>query len=175
MVLMLFAANAVRADGVLFSAVPADISGAPGSTIGWGYSITNNTTDWVETTDLQQGLFQNGTFSALFDFPVIAPGASVTESFVFTNGAGTDTGLAEFAWDANAPAGFVNNGFFVLSYELFSGDPILDQNTIDLGPGTDISTPYSVTVSSTAIPEPGSLYLALSGIGIVLLLRKRFP
>jgi len=171
---MLFVASAAHADGVVsFSAVPADISGPPGSTVGWGYSITNGTSDWVETTNVDQGLFQQGTFSALFDFPVIAPGATVTENFIFTNGTGIDIGLGEFAWDANAPVGFVNSGFFVLSYELFSGDPILDPNAIDLGAGANISTPYSVTVSSTAIPEPGSLYLALSGIGIVLLFRKR--
>jgi len=160
-VLMLLVAGAAHADGVVsFSALPTDISGSPGSTVGWGYSITNNTGDWLETTLVNQGLFQHGSFSSLFDYPVIAPGATVTENFVFT-GTGTDIGLAEFTWDANAPAGFVNSGLFVLSYELFSTDPILDPNAIDLGPGADISTPYSVTVSSTAIPEPGSLYLSL--------------
>jgi hypothetical protein len=173
LVLMLLVASAAHADGVVsFSALPTDISGSPGSTVGWGYSITNNTGDWLETTNVDQGTFQHGTLTPLFDYPVIAPGATVTENFVFTNGTGIDIGLAEFAWDANAPAGFVNSGLFALSYELFSGDPILDPiNAVDFGSGA-VSAPYSVTVSSTSVPEPGSLYLALSGIGIALLLRK---
>ena len=172
-VLMLLVAGAAHADGVVsFSALPADINGPPGSTVGWGYSITNSTSDWLQTMNVDQGIFQHGAFTALFDFPVIAPGATVEVDFVFTNGTGIDTGLGEFAWDASAPTGFVNSGLFVLSYDLFSGDPLLDPNAVDLQSGT-ASTPYSVTASSTAIPEPSSLYLALSGIGIALLLRKR--
>lgn len=171
MALMLLVAGAAHADGVVsFSALPADISGPPGSTVGWGYSITNDTSDWLQTMNVDQGIFQHGTFTSLFDFPVIAPGATVTVDFVFTNGTGIDTGLGEFAWDANAPAGFVNSGLFVLSYDLFSVDPLLDPNAIPLGPEASTSTPYSATVS-----EPSSLYLALSGIGIALLLRKRLP
>jgi hypothetical protein len=40
------------ADTYTFSPVPlsGDIEGAPGSVIGWGYSITNDSsTDWLET------------------------------------------------------------------------------------------------------------------------------
>src|SRR5437870_5514597 len=58
------------------------IAGPAGSNIGWGYSITNqDPTDWLVTTNFQAGLFQNGTTSALFDFPILSPGSTVTVPF----------------------------------------------------------------------------------------------
>src|SRR5580698_1849279 len=102
------------ADTFSFSATPngGDISGAQGQTVGWGYSITNNsTTDWLGTLNLSVASpFQNGFFTFIFDFPVIAPGATATESFDQS----VPQGLYEFTWDVGAPVGFVNSGLFAL-------------------------------------------------------------
>ena len=76
---LLVLSTAVYADPFTFSMLPGDgnISGTSGSTIGWGYTITNLSTNWLLTTNLSADLFLNGTANALFDFPILAPGATL--------------------------------------------------------------------------------------------------
>ena len=58
------------------------IAGLAGSTIGWGYSIENeSTTLWLVTSTLNSGSFDHGTPDLLFDFPILAPGQTVTVPF----------------------------------------------------------------------------------------------
>ncbi|HYR88897.1 MAG TPA: hypothetical protein VE422_32780, partial [Terriglobia bacterium] len=66
-----------HADPFTFSLLPAGgtVSGTPGSTVGWGYTVANLSTNWLLTTNLSADLFLNGTPNALFDFPILAPGA----------------------------------------------------------------------------------------------------
>src|ERR1035437_6525673 len=99
----------VSAD-VLFTLLPADgnVFGSPGSTVGWGYSLANNDpTNWFLTILLNSDSFANGTPSLLFDFPIVAPGATVSVPY----DPGT-AGLYELTWDIGAPVGFVNSGNF---------------------------------------------------------------
>src|SRR5579864_6227037 len=99
---------------ILFSVIPADgnVSGPPGSLVGWGYSLMNtDSLNWFLSTNLNSDSFANGTPTSLFDFPTVAPGATVTEAFDPVN----SIGLFELQWDAGAPPGFVNSGNFVLS------------------------------------------------------------
>ena len=97
------------------SLLPAsgEIAGAPGATIGWGYTITNLDVDaWLSLSGLNTDPFANGTALSLFDFPTLAPGDSVTVPFI------ADTlGLVQLTWDLTAPAGAVNTGAFLLSGE----------------------------------------------------------
>jgi hypothetical protein len=89
-----------------FNTVPSsgDISGAPGQTIGWGYSITNeDSADYLVLTNLDSGTFLNGAASGLFDFPIVAPGQTVTENF----DALLSQGLYELTWHSDAPDAFV--------------------------------------------------------------------
>src|SRR6516164_6075353 len=90
------------ADTYTFDLLPADgnIAGSPGSTIGWGYALQNQSSSlWLVTTGLASGTFMNGTPNLLFDFPDLAPGASVTVPF----NASTSAGLLELTWDASSP------------------------------------------------------------------------
>jgi len=170
------------ADTFTFSTVPSngDISGAAGSTLGWGYSVTNNSLDkWLMFVNLSADGFTNGTPNGnVFDFPIVAPGTAIT-----TNYDGT-SGLYEFTWDVGAPAGSFNSGNFVLSAEWWSGDPF-----DEIAPGEfletipDFSVPYSVTVPAscncTPVPEASSLQtlvLGITGLGALFLFnlnRKR--
>jgi hypothetical protein len=161
--LMLVAATA-QADSVDFVAVPAAITSAPGSTVGWGYSITNNTSDYLFASALNAGATQAGIFDfVVFDFPLIAPGATVAQAY----DPNLFTGLAQFTWDANAAPGTTNTGFFAIGFDFF------DPNTnLDLGPAFDAQAPYSVSVA-TPVPEPASLALLVSGFGALLLFRRR--
>jgi hypothetical protein len=161
----------VRADLFSLSTLPAsgDVSGPPGSTIGWGYSISNNSSDWLLTTALNSGSFLEldaaivPNPNILFDFPIIAPGATVIQSYV----SGV-SGLYEITWDPLAPLGFVNSGQFDLSGELFNANPT-SPGAIDLGPGPDLMASYMATV----VPEPLSATLVLNACAIAVFLRLK--
>src|ERR1700733_5376496 len=118
-----------RADTTYVTLLPStgDVSGPAGSLVGWGYSITNqSTTDWFLATNLNSDSFSNGTPNLLFDFPEVAPGATVTEAFDSVNG----NGMFELLWDPSPPVGFVNSGDFTLSGQWYDGDPFNGGNFI---------------------------------------------
>ena len=155
-----------------FSLLPADgaISGEAGSTIGWGYTITNNDADnWLEIFGLTPDSFQFANpDSSIFDFPILAPGASATIAY----NAATFAGLFQLTWDAAAPVGFVNAGTFVVLGQFYDGDPLGGGNSLD-GIFEQVAS-YTATVSPTApIPEPGTLLLLGSGAAGLLLRRRR--
>ncbi|MBZ5579587.1 MAG: hypothetical protein LAP40_23760 [Acidobacteriia bacterium] len=147
------------ADTYTFTALPNDVAGPAGSTVGWGYAIANESTvDWLVLTGLSAGIFEHGSPNSLFDFPILAPGSTVTVGF----DAISSTGLYELIWDATAPAGFVNSGVFDLSGEWWDGDPLAGGNF--LSAALDESAPYSATVSGApaTVPEPSAIFLLLS-------------
>jgi hypothetical protein len=153
-----------RADSWTFATTPTDgdVTGLPGETVGWGYTITNDSsTDWLVLTDLVAGDFLNGTPDAfLFDFPVLAPGGTVTEAFNPIS----DTGLYSLQWNSDAPIGFTDAGNFIASAEFYSGDPLSGGSFV--ADASDLSAPYSAIVGSggATVPEPSSFYLVVSGM-----------
>jgi len=93
------------ADSYTFSTIPSNgaIGGAPGETVGWGYSLTNNSLiEWLVTVGISADSFSNGVPTFLFDFPVLSPSSSVFEAYDPSVGAG----LMSFTWDSSAPPGF---------------------------------------------------------------------
>jgi hypothetical protein len=163
-------ASPLWADSITFDLLPSDgnVSGPPGSLVGWGYSLEDtDPSNWFVATDLNSDSFSNGTPTLLFDFPILAPGDTVTEAFDPVNG----IGLFELQWDASAPAGFVNSGNFTLSGEWWDGDPLNGGNFIADAP--DIALPYSATVTSpsSAVPEPSSFVLLAWAVGMMTAFR----
>jgi hypothetical protein len=161
------ACSSARADSYSFGLAPADgsVSGPPGSAIGWGYTITNDsTTNWLVTSGLSSDPFIHGTPNLIFDFPDLAPGANTTVSF----DPSTSAGLFELTWDASAPVGLSNNGTFDLSAQWWSGDPLNGGTFLMNAPNT--LAPYSATVSSP-VPEPSTLLLLFGGflVGLAML------
>jgi hypothetical protein len=168
--LLLSVIPATAADIYDFGVLPAGgaITGGPGSTIGWGYSIQNESTSlWLVTTGLDMSVFQHGTPNLLLDFPAIAPGGSVTVPFDDVGG----TGLAEITWDSSAPAGYEASGNFHLSAEWWNGDPLVNGNFLSTAPvGVQA---YDATVVATATPEPATMSLISLPLLAVGLLRGR--
>jgi hypothetical protein len=161
---MLAAATALAAPSFGFQVLPPGgaVSGPPGATVGWGYELTNTSSNWLELTALDSDPFTNGTPSSLFDFPILAPGASVSVLYDGTSG------LFQLTWDPGAPLGFVNSGLFVVSGAFWDGDPLAGGNFIE--PAADQSGAYSATVAG--VPEPATLLLLL-GSGMVMLAQAR--
>jgi len=171
--LFLTAGNAF-ADLYTFSTLPAggSIQGPAGSTIGWGYSITNeSTTDWLVTSNLAAGIFSDATPDASpFDFPIVAPLSTVSLPY----DPSTDTGLFALTWDAGAPLGFVNSGLFTLSADWYNGDPFAG-GTFDQA-AADETAAYSATVGAApvpSVPEVSSVLLLLTAVSLTALARRR--
>lgn len=158
-------------DTYVFTTVPADglVQGPPGSTVGWGYSITNESpVNWLVTTELNAGLFVQGTpDSSVFDFPIVAPGQTVTQIFDPANA----TGLYAFTWDATAQLGISNIGFFALGADWWNGDPASGATFLSSAPVQNTSYDATETIVSANAPEPISLALCSFGIIWVICLR----
>jgi hypothetical protein len=149
-----------------FDTIPVDgaLTAAPGQTVGWGYTITNeDPANWLELLALDHDPFVSGTPNSLFDFPILAPGASVTVPYDFL----LPAGLFEFTLDPGAPNGLVNAGRFVLTGDFWDDDPLGAGNP--LGEQRMVSAPYSVT----AVPEPASVVLLGTGAAGLLARRVR--
>ena len=166
-VVLLFAAvPAWAAETYTFSLLPGDgsITGGPGETVGWGYSIENQSSSfWLVTTGVAPDAFQFGTPNLIFDFPILAPGSTATAPF----DAATPTGLLSFTWDASAPLGAVESGIFLLNAEWWDGDPFSG------GQLAFAASPLSQPYNATVVPEPGSgsllalPLLVASAIGVI--------
>jgi hypothetical protein len=147
-----------------------NIMGTDDSTIGWGYSIINNSlTDWLVTTNLASDPFADGIpVASLFDFPIIAPGA--TASLAYDPAAAT--GLFSLTWNADAPIGFTNSGVFTLDAEWWTGDPFAGGSFIqDAAEGT---AAYSATVSSpSSVPEPNIFFVLTTVLMALFICHRR--
>ncbi len=165
---LLLYGTAAHAGSFTFSLLPGSgaIAGAPGSTIGWGYTITNQSAvEWLVLTSLSADPFLHATPDAsLFLFPILAPSASLTVPY----SASGFQGLFQIGWDVTAPVGFTNSGLFLLGGEFWDADPFSGGAFVALA--TDQSAAYSATVTA-AVPEPSGLLL--TGIGALCLFRLR--
>lgn len=187
------------ADSYTFASLPGPgvSHTTPGSTAGWGYSITNNSANnWLVVTGLTAGNFPGATVNPFFfDFPSIAPGTSrivpynpfspYGASFLAANGFAHPVlnlpfdpvtnpfnalGLYQITIDPNTPVGTVFSGNFGISAVWFNGDPDTNLSAQFVSFAANSSAPYTVTVT----PEPASLTLVGTGIvGLALGVRKK--
>lgn len=139
------------------------VSGTPGSTVGWGFTLTNNTDYLVVTgsTFTPTSLYGNyQDYIGTDNFIVVGPSpesTSVSQSFDST----ALTGVGGFTIDSTAPVGFSPSGALTIYYDLFSQDP----NSPNFDPSSQIGSDdtLSQTVRVNITPEPASLLLMSAG------------
>lgn len=172
--LLLTSAPAVRAEPVTtfgFTVLPASgaIAGAPGETIGWGYSLVNySLTDWLVVGFPSTDAFVNATPDAsVFDFPILAPNTTVTRAY----DPAFNQGLFQITWNDDAPLGSVNEGLFTLSADFYDAD-LFDggQFLYSADPQT---AAYSATLVAKQVPEPATLVLSGVGLALAGIVRQR--
>lgn len=151
-----------------FDTIPAggDVEGPPGSTVGWGYTLTNpDPESFLALTGLTHDPVANGAPLALFDFPIVPPLETLSVPYDGVNG------LFQLTWDATAPVGFTNGGVFVLSADWYNGDPLAGGTLVEAAP--DRNAPYSATVARPVSEPPLRLWLASGLAGVAALASGR--
>lgn len=141
------------------------ISGAPGSEVGWDFSVTADPALWTsfsgvvlfEESDPSLGFFTD--FISPQGGPslgVLAPGAG---NWTQTFNALIASGFGSYTIDPGAAIGAVNSGRFLILYEQFTDDPN------NCGSCFADSGFLEADFSVTSVPEPGTMLLV--GIGLV--------
>jgi PEP-CTERM motif len=147
------------------------LSGAPGSTVGWGFTITN-TSNFLEVTgsDFCEGTIVSpcphsiGTYNDFigqFNFVVVGPAPEESTSVTQTFNLAVKTGVGSFRINPAAVAGNSAVGQIVVTYDLFNlspNDPAFNPALNTVSTGNRLTAPGSVTVAA-ATPEPATLGL----------------
>jgi len=153
-------------------------SGIPGSTAGWGFTLTN-TLNYVVITESEFDITQNGGDGTYGDFigpnfVVVGPsngfgdGPAASQNFNALN----MSGVGSFAISPSATIGDFVLGNIVLTFDVYSvspNDPSFDPTLDTLAKSLQLSAGAQVDVT----PEPGSLLLLLTATGLGLALLPR--
>lgn len=174
---------ALPAAGGVFTLSPSSgtVSGLPGAKTGWGYTIANNTGNYLVVANSyfceagQDPLFTTctQTLGTYTDYvanaaTVVGPNATVNGSFNVTGQQGT----GQYAINSTASSGQTDSGNIVLVYDVFTANPfVLNSNAQQIGGDVEVFVPAAVQVTTTQVPAVGStvaaalalLLLALGG------------
>jgi len=169
-------AAALTAGPVLTLSPTNSLTGVPGSTVGWGFTLTNDV-NWIEVVQAQFCLdspLGNPCFNASTQFfdiisnppndVIVGPGGTATQPYTPAQ----NKGLGSFAINAGAANGSTVSGNILLTYNTFDSDPNSGGNQI--GVNNAISAPAGVTA---IVPEPSGLVLMAIALAALLPLRAK--
>jgi len=152
------------------------ISGDPGTTTGWGFTLTN-TMNYVVIDASEFDITQNagdGSYTDIIgpNFLIVGTGVYAATPITQAFNGSVPTGVGSFAILPSAMSGDVVLGTITLTYDVYSvspNDPSFNPFVDTLATGLQISAGAQVDV----VPEPGSLllWLTAAGLGLVLLPR----
>jgi hypothetical protein len=154
------------------------LSGLPGSTVGWGFTLSNTENFLVVTSAAFEPATDLGTFmdfiSAPDNFFVVGPAPGASNVWAQAFNAVTQTGIGSFAIDPNAALGGVAYGEIVLTYDLFALSPLnpnFNPDTDTLSNGNILTA--SASVVTAVVPLPGAVWLFGSAVVSILGFCKR--
>ena len=175
--LILATAAALSADTISLDLDPlgGSISGAPGSTIGWGFTLTNSSTSWISVTSSALTFETNPLLGSYVDFIglqggpapsfAVAPSSFWTETFD-----NVSQGIGSYTIPNSAELSAEDSGSILVSFDLFNSDPSDGGNQTG---SSSVSAPFTVDVAPIApVPEPSSLALTVTGRALGLLLAR---
>ena len=142
------------------------VAGAPGSVIGWGFTLTYSaSSDWVVLTGSNfTGSPVYGTYKdylSLPNAPLYVAGPAPESSTVqeaWNSFSNPPLGLGEFDINTTALVGAKITGNIVVHYSVFTqdpNDPTFDPDTSTAVADATLAAPAQVNVS----PEPSSLWM----------------
>jgi hypothetical protein len=196
--LSLFAVLAVTCTGYIvagpifdFDPTGGDLSGAPGSTVGWGLSVTDADqfviisqtafcTSAAQESDLSNCDAQVASLGAYTDFSgpnffVVGPSPEM-QNLTQTFDPLAPTGYGSFAIGSGVAPGTVGTGVIAIIYQLYDDDPL--NGGAQVGGDNFIALPASVTVPGAvtvgAVPEPATLWPAGLLLTAFILFRTKF-
>lgn len=168
---LLALATRLSAASVQLEPLNGQVQGIPGSAVGWGFSIVNDSpVDWisfavsflVNETNPSLGTFIDliGPQGGPSNF-VLAPSQPWTQAFSEVD----FTGVGLYLIDPAAIPGALNSGQIRIVWETFNGDPF----SCNCDP-TQSTMDFDVQIGvAAAAPEPGSLWLWIGGASLLAL------
>lgn len=152
------------------------LSGASGTSVGWGFSLSNTENYLVVTSAAFEPPTSLGTFtdyiSAAENFFVVGPGLGASTTWAQSFDADTHTGIGSYAISPSATPLTSASGEIVLNYDLFSRSPV-DPN---FNPDTDTLSNGNVLKANAAVavvPLPAAVWLFGSALLGILGICKR--
>lgn len=160
----------VPAASLILNPVGGALFGTPGATVGWGFTLTNDTDYLVVSSAEFTAPTSVGTFVDWIgpQFIMLGPSGTVFQTFDGTS----QTGLGRFTIAPGAIGGQVATGRITLTYDLYSVNP----NDLNFDAGRDqisVGNILTADASVSVVPEPGSLLLMASAMPALIALRRR--
>jgi hypothetical protein len=177
-ILLLATASAGLATAdITFSLDPPSgaISGSPGQTVGWGFTVANSLSDYAVITG---AVFSPDPTTQFTDFIspqyiVVGPGTpTVTETFDLAS----QQGVGSYLIPSITPAGSFLPGSIELTYDLYTvnpNDPGFDPVADLEASGKTVDADASINVVAT--PEPVNVVLWATMFAIITLGSSRKP
>lgn len=177
--LILFWAASLTAAPVLTITPGGALTGAPGATAGWGFTLTPDDTEWITVTGSFVLSESNGSLGVYSDLigsqggPVggLLP-PSPQPAWIQDFDLGLFTGLGFYAIDPLAAAGAVSSGTIRVLYERYSDDPTQCGDCYIDSAEWDVA--FSVAVEDASVPEPGTWAIVATGVAAILVRRMRY-
>jgi hypothetical protein len=160
------------------------VSGTPGSTVGWGFTLTNDSGYLVPSSVVFcEGAFNSGcaaTFGTFWDFAAQYQFNVVGSTLTQTFDNATQQGIGSFTINANAPTGVTDLGTIYMVYDIFSCDITdVNCNATQTAFSQLLSAPASVNVIASAgastVPEPASIGLVVMGLSLLVARMRLSP